>query len=121
MEYYEIDVSPLQEITASMKDHGALAVRLIDQYLADIEGRVAALREAGSNAHLEAVEALAHDLCSTSRLVGTRAVAELAADLETSAKAGLLSPRFAELEEMEQALPAITEGLRKIRADLDAN
>jgi HPt (histidine-containing phosphotransfer) domain-containing protein len=61
---------------------------LVDTYIADGDGQVAALRDAAAAASVEGLVRPAHTLKSSSLNVGALALAELCRDLETAARSG---------------------------------
>jgi HPt (histidine-containing phosphotransfer) domain-containing protein len=105
-------------LTVSMG--GAFVAELIDTFGQDARELVAALGRALGRADLDAFRRAAHSLKSTSESLGATALAALARELETAARAGSLEGAQARLERLAGACDTAVRRLEELRHDLPA-
>ena len=94
-------------------DLGFLA-ELIDTYLGDSVGLLAAMRQAIAVANPEELRRAAHSLKSNSASFGARALASLCQELEQRARNGVLEGAPGRLAHIETAYAAVEDGLRAL-------
>ena len=104
-----LDAARLQELAGDVG--GELAAELIDEFLGELEERLATLEEAVDRGDAAAAQMAAHTLKSTSLVVGAAPLAGRFRDLEALARDGdLASARLADLRgEAARARTALEE------------
>jgi CheY-like chemotaxis protein len=107
-----IDRAVLTRLSQSMGGDDAFVAELIDQFLADAPGYVAAVREGLAADDAEAVRRAAHTLKSNAATLGANELADRSRELETTAATGSLEGGAERLEPMEHALGRAVEALR---------
>ena len=95
-----IDRPTFERLTATMG--GAFVVELIDTFGEDARELIATLRRALAAADVDTFRRAAHSLKSTSESLGAGALATLARELETMARAGSLRGAEARLEQLAE-------------------
>jgi PAS domain S-box-containing protein len=113
-----VDRAVFDRLTVSMG--GAFVAELIDTFGQDARELVAALGRALGRADLDAFRRAAHSLKSTSESLGATALAALARELETAARAGSLEGAQARLERLAGACDTAVRRLEELRHDLPA-
>jgi signal transduction histidine kinase/DNA-binding response OmpR family regulator len=106
-----IDRAVLTRLSESMGGDDAFVAELIEQFLADAPGYVAAAREALATHDAEAVRRAAHTLKSNAATLGASELADLSRELEAAAATGSLEHGEERLDTLERALDRATEAL----------
>jgi signal transduction histidine kinase/CheY-like chemotaxis protein len=113
-----IDSSAVERLAADMGS--AFVGELIDTFVADGADLVAALRRALAAADLDAFRRAAHSLKSNGETLGATALASLARELETMARAGRLDGAAERLDPLAARYEAAARALEEVRRDLPA-
>jgi len=88
-------------------------VPLVREFAAGLPRRIAAMRQAMANSHLEELRRNAHQLKGSGGGYGYPAVTEVAAQLEQDAKAGDVESAALRLKELQRLAQAIRRGLEQ--------
>jgi GAF domain-containing protein/CheY-like chemotaxis protein/HPt (histidine-containing phosphotransfer) domain-containing protein len=107
-----IDRAVLSRLSASMGGDDEFVAELIDQFLADAPGYMAAAREALANGDAEAVRRAAHTLKSNAATLGANELADSSRELEARAATGSMEGGADRLVAMERALDRAVTALR---------
>ncbi len=109
-----VDVTTLRRFVETMgEDDPGFVQEMIDQFLADTPGLVAALRDGLAAGDTEAVRRAAHTLKSNANTFGALPLGERCAALEVAAKTG-------DLTEADVAVGEIADAFAQVRIDLPA-
>ncbi|WP_067495532.1 ATP-binding protein [Actinoplanes sp. TFC3] len=92
----QVDLTKLHELERELEDRTLVEIT-VSTFLAQLDGRRAALADALRNHDHDALRATAHTLKSSSALLGAGPLAEACAHLERSAAAGSTEPELAGL------------------------
>jgi HPt (histidine-containing phosphotransfer) domain-containing protein len=79
-------------------------------FLADLDGRIGAMRAAIETGDARAVVRGAHGLASAARLIGARCLADMCSDLDRRARSGVLDDQVATAMEMVGVVASKTAG-----------
>jgi len=111
-----IDRVAFERLTATMD--GAFVTELIDTFLDDARGLIAAIRRAMAGADRDAFRRAAHSLKSTSESLGATDLANLARDLENIGRSGVLSDVGDRIERLAAQYELVTRDLGTLRHGL---
>jgi len=117
MESWEIDPAPLRAITDAMNDGGELVRDLVDKYTETLPGIIDAIMAASHELDLNEVESIAHDLKSTSRLMGAMRLGTVAENIETAAR----SSRAIPMEGLPSSVEPTLSGLAALAEAIEAS
>src|ERR671932_423175 len=110
-----IDRAALDALLETTGGDSAFLADLIDTYLGDSVGLLAAMRQAIAIANAEELRRAAHSLKSNSASFGARTLASLCQELEQRARTGVLEGAPGRLADIEMAYAAVEDALRTLR------
>jgi GAF domain-containing protein/CheY-like chemotaxis protein/HPt (histidine-containing phosphotransfer) domain-containing protein len=107
-----VDASVLDRLAESMGGDDAFVAELIDQFVTDSPGLVAAARKGLEAGDADEVRRAAHTLKSNAATFGANELADCSSRLEAAAKAGQLEDGPARLEAIDEELGRVHAALR---------
>ena len=110
-----IDRAALDDLLETTGGDPAFLAELIDTYLGDAIGLLAAMRQAIAVANAEELRRAAHSLKSNSASFGARTLASLCQELEQRARNGVLEGAPGRLADIETAYTEVEQALRALR------
>ncbi len=109
-----VDLAVLARLSTEVGDKAAR--EMCELFLADLDGRIAAMKAAIQMGDAHAVARGAHGLTSAARLIGARYLADMCADLDRRARSGRLDDQAAATMGMVVIVASKTAG--ELRAHL---
>ena len=110
-----IDRAALDDLLETTGRDPAFLAVLIDTYLDDSVGLLAAIRRAITDADAAAVRRAAHSLKSNSASFGARTLVSMCQELEQLARVGILEGATGRLADIEAAYAEVERELRTLR------
>lgn len=110
-----IATAVLDELLDATGGDPTFLAELIDTFLADAPGQVAAMREAVAAGAAEALVRPAHTLKSSAATFGASELTEQCRALEAQARSGSLEGADAAVASIDEALAAVVDALSEIR------
>lgn len=114
-----LDLAKIQRLRDSMPDKESLIDELIDLFLADLPGRLAAIADAVKRVDAPALALEAHALRSGSGNFGATRLDDLCGRMEQMGKSGVLDAVGAMLDELDLEAQRVHDALLAIKS-LDA-
>jgi len=110
-----IDRAALDELRQATGNDQAFLAELIDTYLSDAVGLLAAMHRAVAEGSAEQLRYAAHSLKSSSATLGARALAELCLAVERQARSGVLDDAAEQVLSIQRAFADAERELRALR------
>jgi len=113
-----LDTDALRRISESLGDDREFVVDLVEQFIADTPGLIAAARTGLAAGDLDEVRRAAHTLKSNAATFGARELADRSRRLEEAARSGTVEDGVGQIDAIANELERVCRTLPDAAADL---